>query len=102
SGQNIEEIGPPGNGPETNDLEWPCWPSMPVGTGYEAGLRGGARFSFRARRRARSPIVEFGDSTRLKSPISRPSRGTETVSIGGNVPPWLAASMLPGFCIPAV
>ena len=30
--------------PETNDLEWPRWPSMPVGTGYEAGLRGGPFF----------------------------------------------------------
>ncbi len=87
--------------PETNDLEWPRWPSMPVGTGYEAGLRGGP-FFVQSPQGARSPIFELGDSARLKSPISRPSQGTETVSIGGNVSPWLAATMLPGFCIPAV
>jgi hypothetical protein len=33
--------------PETNDLEWPRWPSMPLGTGYEASLSG-ARFSANA------------------------------------------------------
>src|SRR5436309_3494130 len=48
---------------------------------------GEARFFVQSPQGARSPIFELGDSARLKSPISRPSQGTETVSIGDNVSP---------------
>jgi hypothetical protein len=56
--------------PETNDLEWPRWPSMPLGTGYEAGLRG-------------RPVSPQTRTTRLRSR----SEGPQTqVLLFGNGP----------------
>jgi len=73
---------------------------MRVGTGYEAGLGGGPLSRSGS---AEEPDISIFRTWRCYSTqepdISAFPRGTETVSIGGNVPPWLAARMSLGVCI---
>ena len=71
-------------------------------TECEAGLRGGLLSRSGS---AEEPDISIFRTWRCYSTqepdISAFPRGTETVSIGGNVPPWLAARMSLGVCIPA-